>query len=230
MTDPVTATNDAGTEPSFDRDAIRSRILDAALWHVPFDGWTPATLALGARDAGLDSVAAQRVFPGGPVDAIRFWSERTDRQTVDACSQPGFAQRRVREKVRLLVRTRLELVAPHKEAVRHALGVLAVPIHGALAAKLLARTVDAIWYAAGDTATDFNWYTKRGLLAGVYGATLPHWPEDRSPDHVDSRSFLDRRLDEVLRFPRVLADIGNWVAPFVPAFMRPPHSSGRSSA
>ncbi len=212
-------TNDTGA--TFDRDEARSRILDAALSHVPFDGWTPATLALGARDAGFEAVAVQRVFPGGPVDAIRFWSERTDRQTVEASNQLGFAQRRVREKVRLLVRTRLELVAPHKEAVRHALGVLAVPIHGALAARLLARTVDAIWYASGDTATDFNWYTKRGLLAGVYGATLLHWLEDRSPDHADTWGFLDRRLDEVLRFPRALADIGNWIAPFVPAFVRP---------
>ena len=221
MTDPAAAPEQPETEPAFDRDDARGRILDAALAHVPFDGWTPATLALGARDAGYDAVMAIRVFPAGPVDAIRFWSSRTDRQMVEACSQPGFAQRRVREKIRQLVRTRLELAAPHKEAVRHALGVLAVPIHGALAARLLGRTVDAIWYAAGDTATDFNWYTKRGLLAGVYGATLLHWLEDRSPDHVETWGFLDRRLDEALRFPRALADLGNWVSPFIPGFMRP---------
>lgn len=224
MTDPASTDDKAGAGRHFDRDEVRSRILDAALGHVPFEGWTPATLALGARDAGFEAVTAIRVFPGGAVDAIRFWSERTDRQTVEACSQAGFAQRRVREKIRFLVRTRLELVTAHKEAVRNALGVLAVPTNGALAAKLLARTVDAIWYAAGDTATDFNWYTKRGLLAGVYGATLLHWLEDRSPEHADTWGFLDRRLDEVLRFPRALTEVGNWLAPFVPAFMRPSRS------
>lgn len=216
--------NSAGPDDKagdFDRDAVRSRILDAALSHVPFDGWTPQTLALGARDAGYDAVAAVRVFPAGPVDAIRFWSERTDRRTVEACDQPGFAQRRVREKIRMLVKTRLELVGAHKEAVRHALAVLAMPTNGAVAARLLARTVDAIWYAAGDTATDFNWYTKRGLLAGVYSATLLYWLEDHSPDHAATWGFLDRRIDEALRIPRALADFGKRLSPMMPTFMRP---------
>ena len=207
------------TEP-FDREAMRTRIVDAALPHVPFDGWNAATLALAARDIGVDKVMALRVFPGGPIDAIRHWSEVTDRRMVAACEDAGFAQKRTRDKVARAVRARLELVGPHREAVRRALAVLAPPVHAGLSARLVWRTVDAIWYLAGDSATDFNYYTKRGLLAGVYGATLLTWLDDRSPGFADTWSFLDRRLDDALRIPRLMADATRWVTPFVPGFLR----------
>jgi ubiquinone biosynthesis protein COQ9 len=207
--------------PGFDRDAVRTRIVDAALPHVPFDGWNAETLALAARDAGLDKVMALRVFPGGPVDAIRHWSELTDRRMVAACEEPGFAQKRTRDKVAHAVRVRLELVGAHREAVRRALAVLASPLAGGLSARLVWRTVDAIWYRAGDTASDFNYYTKRGLLAGVYGATVLTWLDDRSTGFADTWSFLDRRLDDALRIPRLMADATRWATPFVPGFLRP---------
>lgn len=217
---PATETT-TSDRPAFDRDATRTRIVDAALPHVPFDGWTAATLALAARDAGLEKVTALRVFPGGPVDAIRHWSEVTDRRMVEACAEAGFAQKRTRDKVARAVRARLELVGAHREAVRRALAALAPPIHAGLSARLVWRTVDAIWYLAGDNATDFNYYTKRGLLAGVYGATVLTWLDDRSPGCADTWSFLDRRLDDALRIPRLMADATRWVTPFVPAFLRP---------
>jgi ubiquinone biosynthesis protein COQ9 len=106
---------------------------------------------------------------------------------------------RVAERVALAVNIRLEIVEPWREAVRHALAVLALPQHAVLGLRLLYETVDGIWYAAGDSATDFSFYTKRATLAGIYTATVLYWLEDRSPGFADTRAFLDRRLADVAR-------------------------------
>jgi ubiquinone biosynthesis protein COQ9 len=188
----------------FDHEAARAAIVLAALGHVPFDGWTHDTLRLAAKDAGYDPVTALRVFPGGPVEAVECWTALADRRMLLALDGAEFAALKVREKVALAVRKRLEAVAPHKEAVRRALGLLALPHNAPVAAKTLWRTVDAIWYAAGDTATDFNYYTKRGLLSGVYSATLLYWLEDKSEGSVATWAFLDRRIADVMRVPQAL--------------------------
>jgi ubiquinone biosynthesis protein COQ9 len=112
---------------------------------------------------------------------------------------------KVRERIAAGVRARLAVLAPHREAARRALAVLAQPQNAALGLKLVYRTVDAIWYAAGDTATDYNFYTKRALLAAVYGATMLYWLEDRSPDGAETEAFLARRLGEAMALPKVAA-------------------------
>ena len=191
-------------EKSFDRDAVRIAIIDATLPHVPFDGWTQGALQHGAEDAGFEKVMALRVFPGGPVEAVAFWSKLADRRMLQALEQRDLASMKVRERVATAIRVRLEQTAGHREAVRRALGLLALPLNAGKGPALLWRTVDAIWYAAGDTATDFNYYTKRGLLAGVYSATLLYWLEDRSEGFASTWSFLDRRIGEVMRVPQAL--------------------------
>jgi ubiquinone biosynthesis protein COQ9 len=192
------------SEQSFDRDAVREAIIDAALPHVPFDGWTQATLQQGAADAGHDKVMALRVFPGGPVEAVEFWSHLADRRMLAALEQRDLSAMKVRERIATAIRVRLEQTAGHREAVRRALSLLAMPLNAGKGPALLWRTVDAIWYAAGDTATDFNYYTKRGLLAGVYSATLLCWLEDRSEGFATTWAFLDRRIAEVMRVPQAL--------------------------
>lgn len=182
----------------------RDRILDAALRHVPFDGWTDKALLLGAKDAGYAPSMVLDVFPGGVPDALDYAARRADREMLEALEAMDLASLRVRDRIAAAIRARLELSAPHREAIQRALAVLALPQNLPLAARSLWRTVDAIWYAAGDAATDFNFYTKRGLLAGVYSATLVYWLNDHSPESADSWSFLDRRLDEVLSVPRTL--------------------------
>ena len=109
------------------------------------------------------------------------------------------AKMRVRDRITMGVRVRLELLAPYREAVGRGLSFLALPIHTPLAAKCLYRSVDAIWRAAGDTSTDYNFYTKRLLLSGVYSSTVLFWLNDRSPDRVETWSFLDRRIENALR-------------------------------
>lgn len=196
--------NDAVDPSGFDRDRAREAIVTAALSHVPFDGWTHDTLRLAAKDAGYDPVTALRVFPGGPVEAIDHWTALADRQMLLTLGESDLASLKTRERIALAVRRRLEAVAPHRETVRRALGLLALPPNAPIAAKTLWRTVDAIWYAAGDRATDFNYYTKRGLLAGVYSATVLYWLEDKSEGNANTWSFLERRIADVMRVPQAL--------------------------
>jgi ubiquinone biosynthesis protein COQ9 len=208
VTSPATDTG------AFDRDAVRSAILDAALPHVAFDGWTHALLEQAAKEAGHEPVMALRVFPGGPREAIEFWSRRDDRRVLAELETRDIASMKVRERVALAIRLRLEMNATNREAVRRGLGYLALPFNAGTGAAMMWRTVDAIWYAAGDTATDFNFYTKRGLLAGVYSATVLYWLEDKSAGFADTWNFLDRRIADVMRVPKALGDIGKRLAAF----------------
>src|SRR5262249_12561626 len=99
--------------------------------------------------------------------------------------------------VRLALCARFETIAPWREAVRHALSVLALPPNTALALRLLYETVDGIWYGTGDSATDFSFYTKRASLAAIQAAASPYWLDDRSEDFADPRAFIDRRLADL---------------------------------
>ena len=126
-----------------------------------------------------------------------------DQRMLEALEREDLASMKVRERVALAVRRRLELYVADREAVRRALAMLALPHNSVLALRLLYRTVDAIWYAAGDTATDFNFYTKRALLAGVYAATVLAWLDDRSPGLEETWRFLDRRINDAMRLPQM---------------------------
>lgn len=183
--------------------AERRAILDKALDHVPFDGWTERSLRQGAADAGFDDAMVRLTFPRGGADAIEFWSTETDREMAAALAEQNIADLKVRERIAAAVRWRLETLAPHREAVRRSLSYLSQPQHAGLGLRCLYRTVDEMWHAAGDTATDFNFYTKRGLLAGVYTSTLLFWLDDDSEDHAATWPFLDRRIADALRIPQV---------------------------
>jgi len=186
-------------------ETMRERILERALAHVPFDGWGEKALLAGAEDAGYAPAMALDAFPAGAVDAIEYASSRADRAMLAAIeASEGFAKMRVSERVAAAVRRRLELSLGEREAVRRALQLLALPQNAPLGLKLVWRTVDAIWYAAGDRATDFNYYTKRGLLAGAYSATVLYWLNDNSPGCAETWRFLQRRLEEAMALPRLL--------------------------
>jgi len=181
----------------------RRAILDKALDHVPFDGWTERSLRQGAEEAGFDDTMWRRAFPRGGADAIEFWSVETDREMAAALADRDIGSLKIRERIAAAVRWRLEALAPHREAVRRSLSYLSQPQHAGLGLRCLYRTVDEMWHAAGDTATDFNFYTKRGLLAGVYTSTILFWLDDDSEDHAATWPFLDRRIADALRLPKV---------------------------
>ena len=184
-------------------DALRDRILDAALPHVTFDGWSRKSLVDGARSPGLEPEDVYISLPRGTRGAVDHWLRRADDAMAAALEAADLDSMRIRDRIAFAVRTRLEQAEPHKEAVRLALGYLALPGNARIAASSLYRTVDAIWWACGDRSTDFNFYSKRGLLAAVYASTLLYWLDDSSPGHADSWAFLDRRIADVMRIPKL---------------------------
>ncbi len=130
---------------------------------------------------------------------LEAFSADIDRRMLAALEARDLKAMKHRQRVATAVRARLELLAPQREAVRRGLSFLAVPRNAALGVRCLYRSVDAIWHAAGDTSTDYNFYTKRLLLAGVYSATLLFWLNDESKGHAATWAFLDRRLAEVIK-------------------------------
>ena len=185
-------------------DALRRKLLAASLPHVPFDGWTERALKAGAADLGTKWPAARRAFPGGAGEMAAFWNAEGDRLMTEALAGRDLDAMRVRERIATCVRLRLEPLAGHREALRLALTRAALPGNAPGALRALWRTVDDMWRAAGDSATDFNHYSKRGLLAGVYSSTLLYWLDDRSDGYAETWAFLDRRIADVLRVPRAL--------------------------
>ena len=180
-----------------ERSPERDAAILALLPNIGFDGWTIAALRTAA---GPD---ADLLFPGGTSDMIEAYCDLGDRWMEQGAAQADFADRRLPDRVRAIIALRFEQNRPYKDAVRRALAVLATPGHAVLAARCTARTVDAIWHAAGDTSADFSWYTKRAILSAVYGTTLLYWLRDDSEDDAKTLAFLDRRLAGVGRIGRV---------------------------
>jgi ubiquinone biosynthesis protein COQ9 len=176
-----------------ERSAERDAAIVATLPHVPFDGWTRRSLRLGLADIGASPADAELLFPGGPTDMIETFCDWADRQ-MEAGAATLDPALRLHQRVRAVIALRLAQNRPHKEAIRRALALIALPGNARLAAACTARTVDAIWHAAGDRSTDFSWYTKRAILAALYGATLLYWLRDVSEDDAATLGFLDRRL------------------------------------
>ncbi len=190
-----------------DDTALKVKIVLAMLPDVPFEGWSRAALRKAAAKLGHDETETDSLFPGGARDAAACFSAWADRETEKALAKKKIETLKVRERIALGVKTRLDILAPHREAVRRLLAFLALPANLPLAARLLYRTTDAIWYAAGDRATDFSFYTKRGLLAGVYASTTLYWLDDKSKDGAATSRFLDRRIDEVMKIPKLRARV-----------------------
>ena len=178
----------------------RDRLIEAMLPDVAFDGWSRAALRVAARQMDMPPAEALALFPRGAPDLVSGFSAWADRRMLDWYEAAPPEGQSTGARVKRALALRFEAVAPWREAVRRALAVLAMPPHVALGLRLVYDTVDGIWYAAGDTATDFSFYTKRATLAGIYGATLLYWLEDRSDDFADTRDFIDRRLAEVAQF------------------------------
>ncbi len=187
-----------------DWEQKRERLLETALGHVPFDGWTDTSLRRAAADLGLSNAEVLDAFPGGAIEALDLFMAQADRRMLADLEAADVKSLKVRERVLLAVRSRLERVLPHREAVRRGLAALALPQNTPLALKSLYRTVDAVWYGIGDTSTDWNFYSKRAILAGVYGATLLYWLDDRSEGQARTWDFLARRLDDAIAVPRAL--------------------------
>ena len=195
----------SGENPCFDPTAVA--ILRASMLHVPFDGWGDVALLSGANDCGYEAEAVSAAFPRGAVDAITLHSRLANQSMVEMFFALPKSPDKVHLKIRSLVLLRLEVAQPDKDAVRRALSILAMPAHAKLSARLLYETVDAMWRAAGQQDTDFSFYTKRGILAAVYSATVLAWLSDNSGNLDGTTTFLDRRLVDVSRIPKLTKPI-----------------------
>ena len=173
--------------------------------HAAFDGWTPVALAAAAAATGIDPAVARLAFPGGAVDMIDGWFATVDIAMLRDLPPEALAAMKVRVRITTLVQARLDLVAHDIEALRRALAVLALPTNLIRAARLDWRAADAIWRAAGDTATDLNHYSKRAILGGVYAATVMAMLADESDGRADTRAFLDRRIEGIMKFEKFKA-------------------------
>lgn len=176
-----------------ERSPERDAALEAMLPNVAFDGWTYRTLRTGLASIGVPREEAELLFPGGAADMIEAFCDWADRRMEQAVAEQ-LGETKLPARVRAVIALRLAQNRPHKEAVRRAVAVLALPLHARLAATCTARTVDAIWHAAGDRSTDFSWYTKRAILSAAYTATLLFWLRDSSEYDAATLGFLDRRL------------------------------------
>tara|TARA_R110002020_G_scaffold327121_5_gene542890 strand:+ start:6122 stop:6820 length:699 start_codon:yes stop_codon:yes gene_type:complete len=186
----------------------KDRLLQAAVMHVPFDGWSQATFDAAIADSGVDRTVAQSVCPRGAVDLALYFHAKGDAAMLARLAEADLEDMKFRDRVAAAVRFRLEVVED-KETVRRGTALFALPVYAADGAKAIWGTADAIWSALGDTSEDVNWYTKRATLSGVYSATVLYWLGDTSEDHADTWAFLDRRIDDVMQIEKLKAQVNN---------------------
>lgn len=184
-------------DPHVSPEPRRAALLDAALMHVPFDGWSDETFRAAARDAGIDLAEARLLCPRGAVDLAVDCHRRGDAEMVARLAADPGAGLRFRDRVARAVRLRLE--GADREVVRRGATLFALPQHAATGAELVWGTADAIWRALGDGSDDLNWYTKRATLSAVHAATVLYWLGDDSPGQAETWAFLDRRIEDVMR-------------------------------
>jgi ubiquinone biosynthesis protein COQ9 len=179
--------------------AERDRLIAAVLPDVAFDGWSPRTLRTAAVRAGINPAEAVALFPRGAADLVAEFSRWADRRMLERLATTDLEALGTSDRIALALRLRYEILGPWREAVRHGLAVLAMPLNASLACRLLYETVDGIWYAAGDTATDFSFYTKRATLAALVAAATLFWLDDRSEGSAATQAFIERRLADIGR-------------------------------
>ncbi|WEK44477.1 MAG: COQ9 family protein [Candidatus Sphingomonas colombiensis] len=185
-------------------DEIRAALAPRIAVNAAFDGWAAQARDLAAEAAGVDRDIAALALPDAPA-MIDAWFATIDAAMLEKVPAEHCAKLKIRERIAALVGARIDAVASHRESLRRALAILALPQNIATGARLAWRTVDAIWHAAGDTATDYNHYTKRTILLGVYAATITILLDDESEGHAETRAFLSRRIDGIMRFEKAKA-------------------------
>ena len=195
----------ASTAADLTLDELRLELAPAIADAAVFDGWGKTALAGAAEAEGVDPAVAALAFPGGAIDMIEAWIARIDADMAVALPLEVLAKLPIRERIRRLVGFRLEAATPSKEALRRALAIMALPQNMRRTARLGWSSADKMWRLAGDTATDYNHYTKRTLLTAIYSATLAVFVDDTSEGHAETAAFLDRRIEGVMRFEKAKA-------------------------
>lgn len=213
----------------------KTQLMQAALAHVPFDGWTQATFDAAVADSGVDPGLARALCPRGAVDLAMAYHKAGDAAMLRRLAETDLSGMRFRDRIAAAVRFRLQAVED-RELVRRGTTLFALPQYAADGARAIWETCDAIWTALGDTSADVNWYTKRMTLSAVYSATVLYWLGDDSPENVRTWEFLDRRIDDVMRFEKTKAQLRDnpvfktfWAGPGrILSGIKAPSGAGRS--
>jgi ubiquinone biosynthesis protein COQ9 len=188
-------------------DELRDALAPHLAPNAAFDGWSAAAVAAAADAIGADRDVARLAIPDSAVAMIDLWFAYIDREMARRLPPETLAEMKIRARIAALVETRLDILAPDREALRRAVAILAMPQNAVRATRLGWRSADAMWRLAGDTATDYNHYTKRAMLAGIYAATIAVFLNDESEGQADSRAFLARRIDNIMQFEKAKAKL-----------------------
>jgi len=199
-------TDTAETREPLSLAEARRRLMEAAMMHVPFDGWSEATFRAAIRDAGLSRALADAACPRGAVDLALAFHAAGDREMIRRLRSEDLSALRFRDKIATAVRYRLD-AAEDKEVVRRASSLFALPQYAADGARLIWGTADRIWDTLGDSSDDLNWYTKRATLSGVYASTVLYWLGDESEGNAATWEFLDRRIADVMQVEKLKAQV-----------------------
>ena len=183
---------------ALEREEARDKIVSVIGSHIVFDGWSMKSLKAAAREAGLEASVVVRIFPKGVGEALTHYFRWGDKCMLATMSERDLGTMKTRERIGAAIRVRLHMFS-NREVMRRTLSTLALPMNTQIGLQATYHTVDAIWHSVGDTATDFSFYTKRALLAGVYTATLLYWLEDTSENGEDTHGFLERCLTNILQ-------------------------------
>lgn len=193
-------------------DAETEAVIDALLPQIAFDGWTQTSLRQALASIGQSPEDAKLIFPGGTGEMIEAFFALSISRMEAAAAGEDLAAYRTPARVRIILALWFEQNAGNKEAIRRALSWLSLPGNLPRALRIKAAMVDAVWHAAGDMSADFSWYTKRGILAAVFSATLLYWLNDHSGDDEAVLWFLDRRLANVAWITRMRKRVEGRVA------------------
>lgn len=186
-------------------DEIRVALAPAIGRNAGFDGWSEAAVRAAADEMGIDHDVALLAVKGSAMDMIDAWIEGVDLELAARLPAEKLATMKIRDRITALLATRLEIMAPDRESLRRAMATMAMPQNLARAAKIGWRSADRMWRLAGDSASDFNHYTKRMTLSAVYGSVLSVFVNDDSEEFADTRRFLDRRIDNVMQIEKFKA-------------------------
>lgn len=186
-------------------DEVRAALAPIIARNAAFDGWSKVAVEMAASQAGVDPVIAALAFDGGAMAMIDGWFAHVDHTMIAACPSEKLGAMKIREKITSLIEARLAAMEADRESLRRALSILAMPQNMARAAQLGWRAADHMWRAAGDTSVDYNYYTKRSILAGIYAASLLVFVNDESDNHAETSAFLARRIEGIMRFEKTKA-------------------------
>jgi ubiquinone biosynthesis protein COQ9 len=187
-------------------EEIRRKLALSLGENAVFDGWTSAAVESAASRQSVEPAQARLAVPKDQAGKIDLYIQGVDRSLEEWFTPERLDGLKIREKIRAIVWKRLEIMEPAREAVRRGLSILAMPQNVPTGLKMGWRTADVMWRIAGDTSTDYNHYTKRMMLGGVYASTLVIWLDDQTEGWGETGAFLDRRIDDVMKIEKLKAE------------------------